>query len=402
MDEAKAVRSLLTRVARRLRLWRALRGVLRSAAAIAGVMLAILLAHHLGFGGDPRGALLLGLAALALVLGLIPALRPMPPGRAAAAVDAACALGERFTTAAEVIGQPGPRERLVVRDAARHGLRVDPQRIPHARVGREGWLAASVVAAVVVLWLLPVAPLAGPGLDRGLGQKPGAVGTEAAAPRLGAGTVAEAPPAGARPQRGLLEALGLPPQNPPSGDGRRPHTASLGGAQRGAERERSPGGGSAEPGVPHGIERPRLPSPVAGPRGPAIPGAPASATGSSQIPATGESRPPSKPAPGIAAREGAGTERPGGAGAGSETAGTGPALGGAGAGRGGADEPSPPSARDVAKDVREAGRPPGSPGGDLADGQAAFGRLPVPSALRNYILRYFEQLHSRERRDKTS
>src|SRR5262249_25269192 len=156
--------------------------VLRSTAVVAALVFLVVVAHHVGLGVDPRGATLLALAAIAVAPGLAPALRPTSPGRSAAAIDAAHALGERFTTAVAVIGPSLPGARLVVRDTARHASRVDLRRIPHARVGREAWAATIAVAAAAIIWLWPVSPGTGQRRDAESIAAPGGLRPPTAAP----------------------------------------------------------------------------------------------------------------------------------------------------------------------------------------------------------------------------
>ncbi|HEV8436823.1 MAG TPA: hypothetical protein VGT40_01890 [Methylomirabilota bacterium] len=366
MDEAQTVRSILARVGRRLWTWRALRAALRSAAVVSAAVGLSLLAHRLGMAGDPRGLPLPAFAAIAWVLGLIPWLRPVAPGSAAAALDAACASAERFTTALEVIGRPGPAERLVVRDAARHACLVDPARVPHVAVTPEAWLAASAVAAAMVLWLLPAAPSASPALVRGSAESPGA--ERQPAPRASTGAMTE-PARPAPPGAGLSEALGLA-------------TAPRTGADDPGRRASSP---SAEP----SLARPQPPDGT----GPARSEGADRGAGARLPSGEGQAAIDS----GIAALEAPGTRTAGRSAGATSAAG---AVTGARAAPGIAPRTETRSDRPPTAASRERGT--GSIGGDAGQAKAALGRAAVPPALRQYILRYFERLDTRGRGDEPS
>jgi len=400
MPDEQVVQTVLQRVARRLWVWRAVRRLLRVTAMASAAATGMLLASGAGLGQDGRGVAVLGVAALGAVIAMIPGLGRVSAAQAARALDATFGLGERFTTAVECLGQPGGMPHLVVQDAARWSYRLDLRRIPRAPVGREAWLALLGVAAASLVWL----HLSGLG-----GLRPASNGqTDADAilpvPADAARQAAVAPsPAEARSEArsGLRQALGLD-----SGEAatRAPQGAAAKAVpdvrRSGSTDTRATGPGA---GIGDGRATSSGRGDHAGQRGGAR------ADRASDSPAAHESvGAPGAPPDGVAAlpalhaatgRSGLAVRQGLAAGPGSGTDGQAPRVPGRegprvgiaadpgtqGAARG-AGLPTRPEKSTNSADARA----PKSPGALRAD--AVFTRVPVPLTLRQYILRYFDEL----------
>ena len=364
-DEA-AVRGALARVARRLWLWRLLRRGLRVAAGASALVAALLVARALGPAPDLRDGRVAAGAAAALGLLLVVGLRRATPAQAARVVDATYGLGERFTTAVECLGQGGAMQRLVVRDAARCAAGLDLRRLPRARVGRDAWSAAACLAAAAVLWLQPAVPSlsapAGPGSSRG--QAP-AAGEAPGAPPPGAASKAPEPGSGEAVPGGLRAALGLDPEKAPTASAlSQPPVAPDRGERAGAA-------------PPRGAQR-------------------AEAQGRSGAPGTeiGQALAPSAAAAGASVREGAAAPAgPEGVASGGEGPGRAIAAAGPGAGAGQAGDGIAAPARG-ASPAPPANAAPTSPEAVGTEARPVFTRAPVPPAVREYILRYFQELRA--------
>jgi hypothetical protein len=338
---------VLDRVARRLWLARVLRRLLRSTAGVGALLAAVLLAPPLGLSLDLRGPGLLGVAAAAVALSLVPALRPVSLAAAAAVADRAGGLAERRTTAAECLGRPDPAARLVVRDAGRHAAMLDPARIARLGAGRDPWLATAAVTVTLVLWFHASPRVVPPSPDGVPAARQAEQGDEPAAGRPVAGaptsTVSEARP---KPGEALREAIrtlaaAAPLPAPPATATR----GAAGGSRPATDEAKVPAGHAAIGSL------------------------------------AGRGREPAGPSPGKEAGSGgdAGRVRSGGVGSTSTVAGGQGAPGaGGGAGRG----------RTGDDGRRGAPEPAAIQGGP----EAALARASVPPALRRYVLRYFERL----------
>ena len=400
MPDEQVVRTILWRVARRLWVRRAVRRLLQATAMASAAAAGALLASGAGLGKDIRGMAILGVAALAAFIVVIPGLRRVTAAQAARALDATFGLGERFTTAVECLGQAGGMPRLVVQDAARWSHRLDLRRIQPAPVGREAGLALLGVAAASLVWL----HLSGPG-----GLRPASSGqTDADAippiPAAAARQAAVGPPsADARPEArsGLRQALGLDsgeaatsaPQGAPEKavpDMRRrgPTAPRAAGAGAGIGDGRATSSGHGDPAGQRGGAGADLASDSPTGRGsvgaqgappdgavapPAIHAAtrtsgPAARQGLAAWPGSGVSG----QAPGVPGREGPGVGVATNPGTQVAARGTGPTT-------------------PLEKSTNFAGaRAPGLAGALRVD--AVFTRMPVPPTLRQYILRYFDEL----------
>ena len=401
MSDEQVVQTMLQRVARRLWFWRALRRLLRVTAMASAAAVGMFLASRAGLGQDVRAMAILTVAALGMVIAMIPELRRVTAVQAAHTLDATFGLGERFVTAVECLGQAGGMPRLVVQDAARWSYRLDLRRIQRAPVGRDAWVAILGVAAVSLVWL----HLSGPaGLRTASDGQTDAAAIPAApaAATRPAGPVAPSS-AGTRSngRSGLRQALGLDSGEPAT----RASQAAASGASPDTRRSGSTFSRAAGPGV--GIGGGGATSSGGDESTAQARGARAALT--SDSPAAREPlRAPGAPpdagaappalqaaagAPGLVARQGVVSGS--GSGTRGQTPGL-PARGGPGVGVAGdpateiaARGADRPTGREQSANSAEA-RAPGSPGGQAAD--AVFTRMPVPPTLRQYILRYFDEL----------
>ena len=395
MSEVLVVQAMLRRVARRLSAWRALQRLLQVTAGVSAVSYVVLMVSRFALGHDVRGLGFLCVAVLGVGIATLPGLRRVTVAHAARVVDATFGLGERFVTAVECLGRPDGMSALVVRDAARWSFRVDVRRVPRPPVSLAAGAAAIGVATVCLMWpLAGPEPLSAAPTLRAEGQAGAPIIAAEAGPR---GTARPARPAlaGVRPEAGggLRRVLGLDagvaatasdrvasgvPVDPfraagysgsrGPGTGAGQGTASLQGRQ---ESEAGSGG----PLVRNPQDAAHIADPLHGSGAPL-----ATPTGSAAVTASGlpvRSGAAIGPAGGAAAPA---TDAPG------LTAGTGSDPGGGGAtsvaAARGSRESSDGSAGRRGVSLR---------GGIAAD--AVFTRAPVPPALRQYILRYFERLH---------
>lgn len=398
MPEVLVVEAMLRRVARRLRAWGALQRLLRVTTAVSAVSCVVLLVSRLALGQDIRGLGFLCAAALGVGAATLPGLRRVTVAHAARVVDATFGLGERFVTAVECLGRPNGMSALVVRDAARWSFRVDVRRVPRPPVGLAGGAAAIGVAAACLAWLLagPDPISAAPTL---LDDGQAVVPIAGAAASRGTARPAHPPVAGVRPEAGggLRRALGLDaggsatasdrvasrtPVDPfraasPSGGQGSGTGASQGtaGLQGGHESDAGPGRPLAR--NPYGATHIADPPHGSDPRWDASRATP---TGSATVTASG-----------LPIRSGAAIGPVGG--------GAAPDTGVPGLTAGTGSDPGTGAATGVAaaRGSRESSDGPAGQGGvSLRGGIAAdavFMRAPVPPALRQYILRYFERLH---------
>ncbi len=152
-SDARTLLRTLRRIAWRLLARRAMRQLVRSAIVALALASVVLLAHEVGLVSDPRQSRWLAILALGVAVSVVPALRPIGPRQAASSADAACGLGERLTTAVDVVTKHEPMMRLVVRDAARAATAIDVQRVARVTPGREIWLMAGGTIVTVALWL---------------------------------------------------------------------------------------------------------------------------------------------------------------------------------------------------------------------------------------------------------
>ena len=148
---AGEVQRILRRVARRVCLARAAQACLAVLGALAGCASLLLLAGQAWpeLAGLRPAMILLGIAGVS-VLGA--AVRPVTLAEAAAIVDRAAGLDERLGTALESVGAPGPLARLLFDDAARSAMRTEVACAPRSPRAWAGSLAAVLVLAAVWLW----------------------------------------------------------------------------------------------------------------------------------------------------------------------------------------------------------------------------------------------------------
>jgi hypothetical protein len=307
---------------------------------------------------------LLGALALGLWLAVLPALRPVRLARAAAVADAAGELGERFTTAVEVMAERGAMARLVVRDATRSAAVFDLTRLPKAPMACELWLLAAGTIVSTALWLHG-GPSEGGSRDRA-GDLPAVVGRVGGPGEIrssGAPEVGVAEPRGTlreilRLDRELSESRDVAAATPasaatsPSND-----AASIDSARVSARAGRASSRGD----VPGDLGDP-LPM----------------SSSDSASPMSGTAIP----------REGADTAQPGGPGRGAAGRRIGLAAGGVSPTRG---EFARDGARDRDRDEARGNRS-GEEREPLASARAGLARMAVPPALRHYVERYLDEL----------
>lgn len=396
-DDARAVRALVARVARRLWLASAVRRLLRVTAAGCAVTSVVLLAQRFGFVGHQHVAHLIALVVLAAAILMIPGLRWVRTSRAAALIDAVYALGERFTTAVEVIGQPGAAARLVVRDAARCSVDVDPRRLARNGNSRDLWLAVLSVAVAAVLWLQASDRYEPVGDPQAGTEASGAVAGDRSARRLPSDEPAR-PPAPERQAaaRELLLKLGVASTSFESG----PSAESRQGSG-GLGRHEMAGRAAPDP----GIRRDAVPSldqrrSQTDPRSmPAAKPPVASAGQGAEDSAERGLRPPGQsgrgmmPAVSTPGRDGAATEGGGGSdGPGSSSSKVASDPTGVAGGRSEDAGGAGPAERHGPRDSRHGERVLQTPRHDDRDVQGVLARAAVPPALRQYVLRYYDQL----------